>query len=49
MKKAIIAICFLIGVCLIGSDGDYFPKINCIGLVVFSLVPILIKIWGIPE
>ena len=39
--KYIIALCFITGLVLAGSDGAYFPWINFAGLLIFGLVPVL--------
>jgi len=39
----LIAFCFITGLCLAGSDGQYFPWINFAGLAVFGLVPVLAR------
>ena len=35
MKKAVATLAWVAGICLAGNDGDLFPAINFIGLVVF--------------
>ncbi len=39
--KAIIALCFCLGLILAGSEGPYFPWINLAGVGLFSFCPVL--------
>jgi len=41
MKHALIAVCFVLGLILAGSEGAWFPWLNLVGLVVFgAIVPL---------
>jgi len=41
MKIAAIAVCFISGLILAGSDGAWFPWLNLVGMVVFgAIVPL---------
>ncbi len=43
--KVLVALLFVVGLCMTGSDGKWFPWTNLLGLVIFiSLLPLTKKV-----